>query len=1113
MRPVARGGMAEVYEVEDPTSGERLALKLLVQAGSALPRFNREYEALTRLNHPSIVRVYHYGIHEGQPWLTMEFLDGRSPQACVKDIGPPGVPARMQEVLRIGYHVAEALDYIHDRGLVHRDLKSSNIVVLPDGRVKVVDFGTAHLRNPIQVITRQGEFVGTFAYASPEQIQGHPLDWRSDLYSLGILLYRLATGRRPFDAETSHALAVQHITEDPPRPSVWVPDIHPRLEELILWLMAKDPGARPPRAKAVARILEDLSDRPFTLGAGLEVQVSRPLQRNNERIDLVSRLEDARPGELTLVVGNAGSGRERFTQTTAAEFRDVGWRVFHFLLRRERPIGCLVDALLHAAAGTDRGKSPKAAAITDQLDRILKQGNLLRPDVRELLRKLGPEALAERARTEDVPVMLVVQQLHRAGPATLELLQTLRRSVARSAVPVVFLASTDPSLLLDDDRVNLLDQFGTLELGPLDPHRTGLAVGQLLHRRPPPAEIARAVHAASGGHPLYIEHVVRRMLKENTLRPSGADGNRVDWGKRPEFVRPPGVARRRVRSMLRGLSAPHRRVLEALAVWGGSLPLSTLAHVLDYLPAELAPIVRDLRRRGWVCVESDKVGLEDELARPLVLADLAPSRHHVLVRALAANLVDAEPSPDKVRLLAEVDQLQLAARDALEAAGRLLHEGRPRKALEVLEPLVQVSQGRLERDAEALLHLLYATALMAVSPTDPRLPRSLQRAEDTAEHPDLKIRVGLARARLQWVIGHYPSFRRHLLHAWEQVEPTTHPELISRLSSHLGMSYLWSGQPRTAGEWFQRSRATAEDHPHAAAHADIGMATFLYAQGEVDRAEAVIADAMNHFQRTGSATGFWQALVVWTDTLRQQGRFSEALSLLYQRLPDARESQVPSHYVRLLLATARCELDLLRLGRAQECVDELEATIRRGEHLHLRLQASLVRGRIELESGLHIEAANTLSAAHRRARSAELAVTAEVARAMMGEALWAMGEVDEARELFQASVLGLLGSGDLATLAEACVSRARALAEELSPAELFKPVEKILARQPMILVRLEQLLAQARWFGARGDRERSSDAYRQAATALNRIAENLNDTDRAALRVHSWSMRIRQGLK
>ena len=119
--------MAEVFEVVDPSTGDRLALKLLVNLQVALKRFNREYEAMARLNHPGVVRVYHYGLHNGQPWLTMELLQGLNVQHWCKKFGPPGAPARNAEVLRVGYHLANALHYVHDRGLVHRDLKSQNV--------------------------------------------------------------------------------------------------------------------------------------------------------------------------------------------------------------------------------------------------------------------------------------------------------------------------------------------------------------------------------------------------------------------------------------------------------------------------------------------------------------------------------------------------------------------------------------------------------------------------------------------------------------------------------------------------------------------------------------------------------------------------------------------------------------------------------------------------------------------------------------------------------------------------------------------------------------------------------------------------------------------------
>ena len=129
LRPIGQGGMSEVFVVEDPSTKEHLALKLLVETGDAVPRFNREYEALIRLNHPGIVRVYNYGLHDGRPWFSMELLEGQSLQAWMKKCGRPGQSARTAEVYRVGYYLSAALAYIHRRKLIHRDLKSGNLLV------------------------------------------------------------------------------------------------------------------------------------------------------------------------------------------------------------------------------------------------------------------------------------------------------------------------------------------------------------------------------------------------------------------------------------------------------------------------------------------------------------------------------------------------------------------------------------------------------------------------------------------------------------------------------------------------------------------------------------------------------------------------------------------------------------------------------------------------------------------------------------------------------------------------------------------------------------------------------------------------------------------------
>lgn len=231
--------------------------------------------------------------------------------------------------------------------------------------------------------------------------------------------------------------------------------------------------------------------------------------------------------------------------------------------------------------------------------------------------------------------------------------------------------------------------------------------------------------------------------------------------------------------------------------------------------------------------------------------------------------------------------------------------------------------------------------------------------------------------------------------------------------------------------------------------------------------------------------------------------------MLAPRLPEARAGQAATNHVRLLLVLAACEADLFRLGRAQEAIDELDATLHKGEHLHLRIEADLVRGRVAMASGRLHEAEQVLGDAVRRAQQAQLVVLGELARAALGEALWALGREDDARDAFQVAVLGLIGTADVPALVEVCAGRARALAEFVSPDELFRPVADPIGREPFWVARMEQALAEGRFQRAEGDPARAQLAYVHAATHLAHIGAGLDDTDRAALRVHPWAQVLR----
>ena len=250
LRRIARGGMADVYLARDVSLDRQVAVKVLfpefANDPSFVERFRREAKAAANLNHPNIVGIYDWGQEQGTYYIVMEYVVGRSMADVLRSTGPLS-PDRAAE---IASDVAEALSSAHSAGLVHRDIKLGNIIVSDDGQVKVADFGiaTALAQRAGDNITHIGSVMGTATYFSPEQARGKALDGRSDLYSLGVVLYEMIVGKPPFTADTSTAVAVKHVQERPLPPSMLGVGVAQSLEAIILKLLAKNPANRYPRA-------------------------------------------------------------------------------------------------------------------------------------------------------------------------------------------------------------------------------------------------------------------------------------------------------------------------------------------------------------------------------------------------------------------------------------------------------------------------------------------------------------------------------------------------------------------------------------------------------------------------------------------------------------------------------------------------------------------------------------------------------------------------------------------------------------------------------------------------------------------------------------------------
>src|SRR5213080_404360 len=299
-RKLGAGGMANVYLAEDQELGRRVAIKILNERHANddqfVERFRREAQNAAALSHPNIVSIYDRGEAEGSYYIAMEYLDGRSLKELIVSRGPAPVGVAVEYARQI----LSALRFAHRHGIVHRDIKPHNVLVDGEGRVKVTDFGIA--RAGTSQMTETGSIVGTAQYLSPEQAKGGEVDPRSDLYSLGVVLYELLTGKTPFDGETPVEIAMKHLSTTPRPPSKLRPDVPRELDMVVMRALAKNPDERYQSADEMEADLE---------------RVARGARVSAATVDSATQVLK-RPAAATAVVGGATAATMIATPASAA---------------------------------------------------------------------------------------------------------------------------------------------------------------------------------------------------------------------------------------------------------------------------------------------------------------------------------------------------------------------------------------------------------------------------------------------------------------------------------------------------------------------------------------------------------------------------------------------------------------------------------------------------------------------------------------------------------------------------------------------------------------------------------------------------------------------------
>ncbi len=622
---LGRGGMGVVYRARDPRLGREVALKVLPASAAgdrdALARFQRKARTASALNHPHICTIYDLGEHQGQPFFVMELVQGRTLRALAAER-----PA-MAEVIRLGSQAARALAAAHAAGIVHRDIKPENLMVRADGYLKVLDFGLARpfllgAPSPAQAtdITSPGTILGTVRYLSPEQARGEVVDSRSDVFSLGLVLYELLTGQHPFQAPSQ--LEVLHsILSRPALATARLnPDVPVALDALVRAMLEKDARLRPSAAE-VDRALTELSLSASGPRTGTVAVPSRrqTVGRVRERAELRHAFESACAGRGLLlgIAGEPGIGKSTLVEDFLVEIAAgplAGSAARGRCSERLAGTGAYLP-VLEALECLLQGEGRETAAQTLRLlaptwyvqiapptsddsafGRLTAELQSASPE--RMKRELGT-FLLEMSRQR--PLVLFLEDLHWSDVSTIDLLAYLADRVAGQRLLVVLsyrpadlVLNKHPFLALKRDmQARGLFHELSLELLTRDDLERYQALTFPEHRFP--ADFTELLHSRTGGNPLFMVELLRYLRDQGVLAEEG--GRWVLARAIPDLARElPESVRSMVQRKIDQLSEADRQLLVAASVQGQEFDSAVLARVLNQDAADVEERLEALER-------------------------------------------------------------------------------------------------------------------------------------------------------------------------------------------------------------------------------------------------------------------------------------------------------------------------------------------------------------------------------------------------------------------------------------------------------------------------------------------------------------------------------------
>ncbi len=1021
---LGRGGMGTVYRAESMAEGPAgpagalVALKVyraeLVEDERAFARCKLEAEIGRAIHHEHLVRTYGISnaVLDGTPlpFMVMELIEGKTLKGLLAELGT--FPEHL--LLEVADQVLGALHEIHERGVVHRDIKPENIVITPDHRVLLMDLGVARLGAGYER-TRAGEFLGSLAYAPPEQFTAKDVSRRADLYAFGVTLYELATGKNPFPHADIAALLSRKLEAEVPPPRCVNTDLDPFLDQVIATCVRREQADRFASAEELRTILRQgegsewwrLRAAPSAEQVLKRLRAERrtPLLGRATEMDLLreSYAKARQRGEVLLVRGPSGAGKSRLVYEFLESVAGAGGPAI--AAGRGAGVGSVaygpfVEAFGDLLGGGAGGRSGRLAGLfadtpsmvgplTEFLDGRLQPG----PDS-----PLSKEALLAaavkilRALTAERPLVLVVEDLHLAGAETVELFAHLARWAPAAPLLLVGIYADDElaessPLHEFSTQAARLGIAATLALGQLSAAVTEELVRHIVRHERTVRALAPVLRARSEGNPLIVLEALAHLQQCRVLA-EREDG--LELTRPPDGTALPATVRDLVALKLAALDEEQRETLEVASILGAEFDVAPLADVLGIKLIEALQRLAGLERQHRLVVGSGRNSFRFprrqifEAIYQGVPEALRGEYHSLVADTL---LAEGEPS-DGERAHALLRHLFLAGRTpeaepylepALDFMARSFHASYAAPFLEKVA--VAMAAAPLPKRLAIAMRLWAFYDLLASRKDQMRILDTARELADAIGEPGPRARVHALRAGSYWVAGDYEKAGDEAQRGLGLAREARDRKWEATCTHTLGVvAYRRGRLEECAGLWRRALgiRREIEDRRGVASTLQ-ALALVMPSTGEGEAALGTMQEALAIWREIGERRGEAAVLMNLGNHFVDSARYEEGLRHLEQAIEGHRDTGA-------LLSEATA---LTNLARAQDILGRIDEARDSGARaLRLFLDLGNPNGVL-------------------------------AARLMLGSALWAYGEHEEARAHLEAA-LELAGrTGTRTKLAEA----------------------------------------------------------------------------------------------